>query len=80
MVSIDKKGDEEGIFETTSQVEEGASPRIMNTDQDTEKESRLKVNIEKLSLVLTGVHTINSEYVVELQSIGTTVVGDNDTL
>ena len=31
MVLIDKEGDAEGIFETTSQVEEGADPRIINT-------------------------------------------------
>ena len=31
MVFIDEEGNEEGIFETTSQVEEGADPRIINT-------------------------------------------------
>ena len=30
------EGDEEGIFETSSQVEEVAAPRIINTDQDAE--------------------------------------------
>ena len=35
MVSIDEEGDEEAIFKTTPQVEEGAAPRIINTDQDT---------------------------------------------
>ena len=37
MVSIDKECDEEVIFEKISQVEEGASPRIINTDQATER-------------------------------------------
>ena len=35
MVLVDKEGDEEGILETTSQVEEGAVRRIINTYQDT---------------------------------------------
>ena len=35
VVSIDKEGDEEGIFKTTSQVEEGSVPRIINKYQDT---------------------------------------------
>ena len=35
MVSIEKEVDEEGIYETTSQVEEGGVPRIINTDEDT---------------------------------------------
>ena len=60
MVSIDKEGDEEGIFETKSQVEEGAAPRIINTDQDTERASRLEGNIKNLPLVLTGGCTIHS--------------------
>ena len=37
MVSISKEGDEEGIFETISQVEEGVNSRIINTYQDTER-------------------------------------------
>ena len=80
MVSINKEGDEEGIFETTSQVEEGEAPRIINTDQYTEKASRLEGNIENLPLVLTGGHTIDSEDVVELHRIGITGVGNNDPL
>ena len=39
MVSLDEEGDEEGIFGTTSKVEEGAAPRIINTDQDIERAS-----------------------------------------
>ena len=39
MVSIDKEGDEEGIFETKSQFEEGADSRIINSYQDTERAS-----------------------------------------
>ena len=35
MVSINEEGNEECIFETTSQVEYGAAPRIINTYQDT---------------------------------------------
>ena len=66
MFSIDKDGDEEGIFETTSQVEEGAAPRIINTDQDTERASRLEGNIKNLPSVITGGCTIDSEDVVEL--------------
>ena len=38
-VSIEEEGDEDGTFETTSQVEEGESPRITNTHQDTERAS-----------------------------------------
>ena len=45
MASIDKEGDEEGIFETTSQVEEGEAPRIINTYQDIERKSLLEGNI-----------------------------------
>ena len=44
-VSIDKEGDEEGIFETTLQVEEVVAPSIVNTDQDTERASLLEGNI-----------------------------------
>ena len=43
MVYIVKEGGEEGIFETTSQVEEGADPRIIKTDQETERYLNLKV-------------------------------------
>ena len=39
MVSINEEGDDEVIFETTPQVEEGAAPRIINTYQDTERAS-----------------------------------------
>ena len=35
MVSINKEGDEEGIFKTASQFEKGAAPMIINTYQDT---------------------------------------------
>ena len=65
-VSIDKEGDEEVIFETTSQVEERAAPRIINTHQDTERASRLEGNIKNLPSVITGGCTIDSEDVVEL--------------
>ena len=66
MILIDKEDDEEEIFETTSQVEEGAAPRIINTDQDTEIESQLEGNIKNLPLVITGGRTIDSDDVVEL--------------
>ena len=46
MVSIDEESDEEKFFVTSSQVEEGAAPRIINTDQETERSSRLEGNIE----------------------------------
>ena len=35
MISMDEEVDEEVVFETTSQVEEGEAPRIINTNQDT---------------------------------------------
>ena len=66
MVLINKEGDEEGIFETTSQVEEGEAPRIINTDQDTERAYQLEGNIKNLPSFLTGGCTINSEDVVEI--------------
>ena len=80
MFLIYKEGDEEGIFETPSQVEEGAAPRIINTYQDIEILSRLEGNIEKLPSVLTGGRTIDSEYVVELRCIGITVVENNNPM
>ena len=80
MVSINGEGDEEGIFEKKSQVEEGADPMIINTYQDTKRASRLEGNIKRLSSVLPGGRTIYSEDVVELRSIGITVVDDNDPL
>ena len=58
MVSIDEEGDEDGIFETTSQVEEGVATRIINTYQDPERAPLLEGNIEKLPSVLTGGCTI----------------------
>ena len=45
IASINKEGDEEVIFETTSQVEEGEYPRIINTYQDIERNSLLEGNI-----------------------------------
>ena len=75
-----KKVDEDGIFETTSQVEEGEAPKIINTDQDIKGASRLEWNIENLPLVLTGVCTIDSEDVVELRRISIMVVDDNEYL
>ena len=77
---IDKEGDEEGIFETKSQVGEGADPRIIHSDQDTERAPRLEVNIENLPLVLPGVYTINSEDATELWHIGITGVDHNNPL
>ena len=35
MVLFDEEGDDKGILKTTSQVEDGEAPRIINTDQDT---------------------------------------------
>ena len=35
MVLVNEEGDDEVIFKTTSQVEEGEAPRIINTNQDT---------------------------------------------
>ena len=66
LVSIKKEGDEEEIFEATSQVEEGAAPRIINTYQDTVRSSRLEGNIKNLPSFLTGGCTINSEDVVDI--------------
>ena len=80
MVSIDKEGDEEVIFETTSQVEEGAAPRIINTYLDTERASQLEGNIKNLPLVLTGGRIIDSEYVADLWRIGIIVVDNNNPL
>ena len=80
VVSIDEEGDEEGIFEKISQVEEVAAPRIINTYQDTEGVYRLEGNIENLPPVLTGGRTIDSEDVVELRRIGITMVDDNEPL
>ena len=45
MVLIDEEGDEEGIFETVSQVEEGVAPRVIYKYQDTERASQLEGNI-----------------------------------
>ena len=53
---------------------------IINTDQDTERASRLEGNIKNLPLVLTGGRTIDSEDVVDLWRIGITVVENNDPL
>ena len=39
MFLINEEGDEEVTFETTSQVEEGEDPRVINTYQDTERGS-----------------------------------------
>ena len=80
MVLIDKEGDEEGIFETTSQVEEEAAPRIINIYQDIERASRLECNIENLPSVLTGGRTINSEDVLEFWNIVIVMVENNDPL
>ena len=77
---FNKEGDEEGVFDTTSQVKEGEAPMIINKYKDTEKASRLEGNIENLPSVLTGGHTIDSEDVVELHHIGITVVGNNEPL
>ena len=60
MILIDEEGDEEVIFETISQFEEGADPRIINTDQDTERAYQLEGNIKNLPLVITGGRKINS--------------------
>ena len=80
MVSIDEDGDDEGILKTTSQVGEGADPRIINTDQDTERSYRSEGNTENLPSVLTDGRTIDSEEVVEIRSIGIMVVDNNDPL
>ena len=53
---------------------------IINTDQDTERASRLEGNIEKLPSILTGGRTIDSEDVAELLRIGITVVENNNPL
>ena len=45
MVSIDKQGDEEGIFWKPSKVEEVDVPMIINKYKDTERESQLEKNI-----------------------------------
>ena len=60
MVSIDIEGDEEGILETTSQVEGGAAPRIINTYKDIERASQSEGNIENLPSFITGGRTIDS--------------------
>ena len=44
-VSINEEVDEEGIFETTLQVEEVVAPSIVNTYQNTERASLLEGNI-----------------------------------
>ena len=49
MVLINEEGYEEGVFEKTSEVEYRAAPRIINTDQDTERASKLEGNIKKLA-------------------------------
>ena len=46
MFLIDEEGDEEGIFEPTSQVDEGAAPRIIDTYQYIERAPRLEGNIK----------------------------------
>ena len=74
LVSINEKDDEEEIFETTSQVEEGVDTRIINTDQYTERANHLEGKFENLPFVLTGGRTIDLEDVVELWRIGTTTV------
>ena len=66
MVFIDKEGDKEVIFETTSQVEEGAAPRIINTDQYIEIAYQLEGNIKNLPSVLRGSCTMDSEDVADL--------------
>ena len=66
MVFIDGEGNEEEIFETTSQVEDGAAPRIINKYQYTERSSQLEENIKNLPSVLTGGCTINSDDIVDL--------------
>ena len=80
MVSIDEEGDEEGIFKKISKFEEGEAPRIINTYQDTKRESRLEGNTRNLTLILIGGCTIYSEDVVELRSISIAVVEYNDPL
>ena len=80
MVLINKEGDEEGIFETASQVEEGAAPRIFNTHQDIEILPRFEGNIKNLPSDITCGRTIDSEGDVELWRIGIKVVDDNDPL
>ena len=80
MILIDEEGYEEGIFETTSQAEEGEDPSIINTYQYTEISSRLEGNIEKLPSFITGGRRIDSEDVMEIWSIGINVVDDNDPL
>ena len=50
MVLIDKDDDEEGILETKSHVEEVAYTKIINTDQETERVSRLEGRIKNLPL------------------------------
>ena len=49
IILINKEGDEEGSFETTSQVEEGLSSRILNKDHDRERALRLEGNTKNLS-------------------------------
>ena len=80
VVSIHKKGDEEVILETISQVGDGSATRIINTYQDTEIVSLLEGNIKNLPLVNTGGCTINSEDVVELWRDSITVVDNNKPL
>ena len=80
MVLIHEEGDEEGIFWTTSQVEEGEDPSIINTYQDTEISSWLEGNIKNSPSVITGGWSINSEGVAEIQHIGITMVDHNDPL
>ena len=80
MVSVDEEGDEEVIFETTLQVEEGEAPSIINIYQDTEGVSLLEGNIKTLPSVLTVGRTIYLEDIVELWRIDIAVVDNNETL
>ena len=80
MVLIDGEGNEEGIFETTSQVEEGVAPRTINIYQDTQRAYQLEGKIENLPLVLTVGRKMGSEDVVELWHIGIMVVDNNEPL
>ena len=80
MVLINEETDEEGVFETTAQIEEIADPMIFNIYQDTDREYHLEGNFENLRLVLRCGCTINSEDVVDIWHIGITVVDDSQTL
>ena len=66
MVLINKEDDEEGIFETTSQFEEGAAQRLINTYKGTEISSQLKEDTKNIPSVIIDGCTNDSENVVEL--------------